>query len=118
MAMITVQQTGIPSRSKQAGPCWVAVHVPHKPASDETRTVYANPAVVTFEVPDDALLRVSAKVTLRRATRAEVARREWTVRVTGSPDDRAVCALGSPQSIEATLTGVVEVEAITGHGQQ
>ena len=97
---ITLIQTDIPSRSKQGGPCWVAI--------GET---YAATTPRTLDAEIGEILIVTAKVSLRRASGyTDVKTRNWTVRVTGNPDDTVDVALGSPQSVAAVITGVLAVE--------
>lgn len=99
-AIITITKTDAPSRSKQAGPCWIAVG-----------TTYAAtaPRTITAEVGD--VLTVTGKTNLgRRSGRSDVTRREWAVRVTGDEADTLDVSVGSPQSVDAHLTGVTRVE--------
>lgn len=103
MATVTIVQTDAPSRSKQAGPCWIAIE---EPGGDY---LYAATTVRSVELPVGSTVTVAGKVTLRRAGgRPAVERKEWTLVVTGDPTDTVAVRLGSPQSVDATLTGVRE----------
>lgn len=98
---VTIIETGAPSRSKQAGPCWIAVG-----------DIYAatTPRAVDAEVGD--IVTVTGKATLgRRSGGSDVARRSWDLRVTGDETDTVDLSVGSPQSVDAHLTGVVRVES-------
>lgn len=95
---ITITQTDIPSRSKQAGPCWIAVE-----------GTYASTTEKAIDIEVGAEIKVTGKVTLNRSTRVSTDRKTWTVRVTGDPADTVTCRLGSPQAVEAVITGVREV---------
>lgn len=86
-------QTDAPSRSKQAGPCWIGI--------DGT---YATPAGRQLACHIGQTL--TGKATLRRASRTTTDRDSWTVVVTGNPDDEVTVSLGSPQPVTATITGV------------
>lgn len=98
-ATATITQTDSPSRSKMAGPCWIAAAGTY--ASTKTREISAEIG---------AHIQVTAKVELRRVTRSTVERNMWTVVVTGRPTDTVTVRLGSPQAVEARLTGVVLAE--------
>lgn len=100
LVTVTIRLTGMPSRSKQAGPCWVALLDP-----DSGQRVYATTGGVSIEVPAGTLVQVAAKATLRRATRTAVQRDAWTVVATDDPDAREEVSVGSPQSVDATITG-------------
>ena len=91
---VTILQTGSPSRSKQAGPCWVAVG-----------DTYAATTVRSIETAAETVT-VTGKVTLRRSTRTSTERQTWTLAVTGDPADTLDLSIGSPQSVDVTLTGV------------
>ena len=101
MTTTTISSTQIdsPSRSKMAGPCWVAIG-----------GTYASTSGATIEAVVGQTLTVTAKVTLRRATRTDTQRASWTVRVTGDPADVAEVRLGSPQAIAAEIRGAVLLE--------
>lgn len=93
----TITQTETPSRSKQAGPCWIA-------AGD----VYA--ATRPREIPAETgqIITVHGKAILRRSTRVETQRREWRLRVTGDERDQVTVRTAEyGQAVEAVLTGVV-----------
>ncbi len=91
---ITITETGAPSRSKQAGPCWIAI--------DDT---YASPSGREMSAQVGETLTVTGKATLRRSTRTDVTRRAWTLTVTGDPADVVRLSVGSPQSVDAEITG-------------
>lgn len=81
MANVTITLTGEPSRSKQAGPCWIA-------AIDSTGTnIYAatKPRDVDIEVGET--LKVTAKAVLRKASGPRTERDSWELTVTGNPED-------------------------------
>ncbi|WLP91448.1 hypothetical protein [Gordonia sp. NB41Y] len=101
---VTIRQTGEPSRSKQAGPCWIR-------AFTDTDPVYATTAPKELTPAVGTTLIVEGKVILKRATRTSTDRRRWELTVTGRPEDTVAVSLGSPQSIDALLTGVSEVIA-------
>jgi hypothetical protein len=94
-ATLTVTETDSPSRSKQAGPCWIAV--------DGT---YASPSGRTIDAEVGSTVTATGKATLRRATRTTTDRETWTLVVTGDPADVVTLSVGSPQSVDATVTGV------------
>ena len=99
--MITITQTASPSRSKQAGPCWIAIG-----------DVYA--AEKTREIPAERgdKITVTGKVTLKRVTRVETQHGGWTLYATGNPADTVDLSLGFGQSVDATLTGVSYTEPV------
>lgn len=96
MSTVAFRQTAAPSRSKQGGPCWIAIDGTY--AAETSREV---------EADVDAILSVTGKVTLRRATRTSTDRAEWKIRVTGDPTDSFSLSLGSPQSVAVEITGAV-----------
>lgn len=99
MSEITITQTDAPSRSKQAGPCWIAVGDTY--ASTAARTVQAGE-------PGSTVI-VTGKAVLRRATRISTDRETWTLYVTGNPDDKVTLQVGAGyQVVEAIVTGVSE----------
>jgi hypothetical protein len=97
MSTITLTQTDSPSRSKMAGPCWIAI--------DGT---YATESGRNIEAEVGKTLTVAGKVNLRRSTKTDTKRGSWTVVVTGDEADTVTVRLGSPQAVEATITGVRE----------
>lgn len=96
---ITITQTEAPSRSKMAGPCWIAIGDTY--ATESGRTI-------TAEIGER--LTVTGKAVLRRSSRTSTERSAWDVEVTGKPDDTVTVSLGSPQSVTAKITGVRRVE--------
>lgn len=111
MAEITITQTDSPSRSKMAGPCWIAVDGTY--ASTKPRTVEADPGTI---------ITVKGCLNVRRVTRSEEVRKEWQLRVTGNPED-AVELTVTPygQTVTAILTGVSEDLAepdVEAHAQE
>lgn len=104
---ITLQLTEEPSRSKQAGPCWVGVAT----NPDVARYEFATPATAkaprSVDVQVDTVVRVAGVATLRRATRTSKDRNDVTYTVTGNPDD-VVTFVVVPRYLEARITGVVE----------
>lgn len=101
---VTIRQTAEPSRSKMAGPCWIRIGTEHQTAT------YAADLERTVEAPKGSTIVVEGKAVLRRASkpRGEEERGRWTLTVTGDPADTVTVSLGSPQRIEAVLTGVVQ----------
>jgi hypothetical protein len=102
-ARVTIRLTGQPSRSKMAGPCWIRIGTDHRSAT------YAAETERVVEAPKGSTIIAQAKVVLRRASkpRGEEDRAEWSLVVTGDPADTVRLSLGSPQSVDAVLTGVV-----------
>lgn len=96
MKTITLTETDRPSRSKQAGPCWVAIG-----------STYASSSGKSIEAEEGEILEVTAKVTVRRATKNTTDRKSWRVQVTGNPDNVVHVKLGSPQPVSAEISGVV-----------
>lgn len=95
----TITLTGEPSRSKQAGPCWISV-----------LGGYAKPTATAINAEVGATIEVSAKAVLRRSSRgaSDTARASWTLVVTGDPADTVTVSCGSPQSVDAVITHVRE----------
>ena len=91
---ITITQTDSPSRSKMAGPCWIAIGDTY--ATESGRTITAEPGDT---------LTVTGKATLRRSSRATTDRASWEIEGTGDPADVVTVSIGSPQSVTATITG-------------
>jgi hypothetical protein len=97
---VTITQTGIPSRSKMAGPCWIRIGATY--ASTAAREIDA--------VPGD-IITAEGKLHVRRASgRSEELRETWQLRVTGSPADTAELTV-TPygQTVTAVMTGAVLV---------
>lgn len=97
---ITIRQTEAPSRSKMAGPCWIAIDDTY--ASEKGRTVAA-------EVGEH--LTVTGKLSVRKPSGSKTLRGDWKIEVTGDPTDTATVGLWSGQGIEATITGARRIEA-------
>jgi hypothetical protein len=95
MATVTITETDSPSRSKMAGPCWIKIGETY--ASTKPREIEAAPG---------ATITAEGKVTLRRATRNTTDRQAWVLTVTGDQDDKVTLRLGSPQAVQAVVTGV------------
>lgn len=114
MATITITQTDSPSRSKMAGPCWIRIDDPETYASTKARSITADAG---------AKITVSGKAMLRRATRDQTERKDWTLWVTGNPEDTVTLRVGHGQWVEAVITGASErepepeVEAHSGAAQ-
>jgi hypothetical protein len=99
MATVTLTQTDAPSRSKQGGPCWIAIG-----------DVYATTAGKQLDAEVGATLTIAGKCSLRRASgKVDVRRDTWDVTVTGDEADAVTVSLGSPQAVTATITGVREL---------
>jgi hypothetical protein len=86
VATITITQTEAPSRSKQAGPCWIRLDGPGDPT-------YASTTNRTIAVPTGSAVTAEGKATLRRATRTTTDRGSWTLTATGNPDDTVTLAV-------------------------
>jgi hypothetical protein len=97
MSEITITQTGAPSRSKQAGPCWIAIG-----------GTYASTAPRTIDAAAGTAITVTGKAVLRRATRISTDRETWTLYATGNPGDEVTLRVGMGQYVEAVITGVSE----------
>ncbi len=99
MATVTLTQTDAPSRSKQGGPCWIAIG-----------SVYATTAGKDLDAEVGDTITVTGKCSLRRASgKVDIRRDTWKVTVTGDPADTVTVTLGSPQAVTAVITGVREV---------
>ena len=98
MATVTLTQTDSPSRSKQGGPCWIAIGNPYATTGGKE---------IAAEVGET--LTINGKCSLRRASgKVDIRRGSWPVVVTGDPADAVTVSLGSPQSVSATVSGVRE----------
>jgi hypothetical protein len=98
MATVTLTQTDSPSRSKQGGPCWIAIG-----------SVYATTAGRELDAEAGDTITVNGKCSLRRASgKVDVRRDSWSVIVTGDEADTVTVSLGSPQAVSATISGVRE----------
>ena len=106
MSTITITLTGEPSRSKQAGPRWIALTHPTTGAA-----TYAARTARSIDVEDGGTVEVAAKVTLRRSRGSDVTRRQWTIEATGDAADTISLSAGSPQAVEVTFAGARLVES-------
>jgi hypothetical protein len=95
---ITLTELERPSRSKSAGPCWIAAIV-------GAERYYATPSGRSVEA--SGTVEIRARVVMRRATRVTDEHRTWYVRVTGDPSDTVELSLGSPQCVTARVMGVL-----------
>jgi len=100
---ITITQTEAPSRSKMAGPCWIAIG-----------DVYASTRPREITAERGGKITVTGKAILRRATRSTEERETWTLYATGNPDDTVTVGVGAGQrrggEVQAVITGVSETE--------
>ena len=101
MSTITITQTDSPSRSKMAGPCWIAI----KDGNGHGGHLFATPTGRDYETEEDTVTIVGAAA-IRHATRTGAYRIEETLRVTGNPDDKVRLQVGSAQYVVALVTGV------------
>lgn len=92
---VTIRQTDSPSRSKQAGPCWIRIG-----------DVYASTAARAVDASPGEHITAEGKAILRRATRISTERETWRLVVTGDPADTVTLTVGSGQCVEAVVTGV------------
>lgn len=104
MSTITLTQTDSPSRSKMAGPCWIAIKDGNGPGSH----LFATEAGKTYDTDKDTVTIVGA-ANIRHATRTGKYRIEETLRVTGNETDTVTLQVGSAQYVVVTVTGVQEV---------
>lgn len=89
--------TDTPSRSKQAGPCWIAAEV-------DGDLVYARAKGTEIDVERGDEIKVRGKATLRRASgRGDVARERWTL--VAEEGQTATLEIGSPQCVRVTIEG-------------
>jgi len=95
--MIKLTVTSTPSRSKQAGPCWIA-------AEHGGDLVYAKVGGTPIDVEPGAELTVRGKATLRRASgRSDVDRERWTL--VAEEGATATLEVGSPQCVRVQVEG-------------
>ena len=102
-ASITLTETDTPSRSKQAGPCWIAATDPTTGAP----TIATRGGRTLDGLEPGTVITITAKVSLRRSKGgSDIARRVWTVVATGNESDTVDLQAGSPQAVKVTVTGV------------
>jgi len=102
VSTVTITQTASPSRSKMAGPCWIAIG-----------DVYAGEKPRTITAASGDKITVTGKAQLRRKTRSTVERQTWTLYATGDPADTVTVGVGTGQSgheVQAVITGVSETK--------
>jgi hypothetical protein len=103
---VTITQTASPSRSKMAGPCWIAI-------SATGNDIYASDKTKTVQWATGTAIHVNGRATLRRSTRATTERGSWTLYATGDPADTVTVGVGTGQcgrEVQALLTGVSETD--------
>lgn len=106
MATVTMTMIDSPSRSKMAGPCWIAA----QPGGDP---VYATAAGRSLEAEAGTVVHFAGKAELRKASgRWDPIRRSWDLLVTGNAEDMVTVHVGIGQQwVSVEIVGVVKPAA-------
>lgn len=95
-ATITIRQTDTPSRSKMAGPCWIAIGETYAATRERS---------ITATIGD--VIEARGKAKLKRVSRTDEQLFTWRLIVTGDPADTVELHTAQyGQRVSAVVTGV------------